>query len=243
MKELNVLQLTDAVGGELNYYSKQLEVVTEGKYISETNYFLTDGDVLIDINNTIDTGNIHIKNAIELGATIKNMFFVEDNLFSHHIDNFNAIGIWDGVEYGEEHGIVFELENDAIRYERYVALVKDKIEVNGYEVIEKENAIKIVEETPLEELAKLLISKQRYKKCGSICYLDLESGVIKVEEDTYKLSETDIFICELYKEDLPGGCIVHGLYNYEYHFCILASDLELNKFRQAVQEFYATEEE
>jgi hypothetical protein len=243
MKKLRALQLTDAVGGELDYYSNQLEVAIEGKHISETYYFLTDGNMLFDIDKDIDVENTHIKKAIELRAIVKTMYYAEDGMFSHHIDNFEAKGMWDGVEYGEEHGIVFELEADAIRYERYVSLVGEKIEVNGYEVIEKESAIKIVEGTSHEELAKLLISKQRYKECGSICYLDLESGVIKVEEDTYKLSDTDIIIAELYKEDMPGGCIVNGVYNYEYHYCIVASDLELDEFRQAIEEFYNTEEE
>lgn len=239
MKKLKVLQLTDAFGGEFDYYSEQLEIAIEGKHISDTHYFLTDGNILVDINKDIDIENAHIKKAIELGAIVKTMYYAEDGMFSHHIDNFEAKGIWDGVEYGEEHGIVFELEADAIRYERYVSLVEEKIEVDGYEVIEKESAIKIVEGTSLEELAKLLISKQRYKECGSICYLDLESGVIKVEEDTYKLSDTDIIIAELYKEDMPGGCIVNGLYNYEYHYCIVASNLELDEFRQAIEEFYS----
>jgi len=171
------------------------------------------------------------------------MYYIEDGMFSHHIDNFEAKGMWDGVEYGEEHGIVFQLEADAIRYERYVSLVEDKIEVNGYEVIEKENTIKIVEETPLEELAKLLISKQRYKECGSICYLDLESGVVKVDEDTCKLADTDIIIAELYKDDRFDGAIENGMYNNEYHVCLLGSMLELDGFRQAVEEFYITEEE
>lgn len=243
MKELKVLQLTDAVGGEDDYYSKQLQVVTEGKDISETNYFLTYRNIMVDIDNDIDAKNIHVKNAMELGAIIKSMYFVEDNLFSHHIYNFKAIGIWDGVEYGEEHGIVFELENDAIRYDRYVSLVKNKIEVNGYEVIEKESAIKIVEETSLEELAKLLISKQRYKVCGSICYLDLEEGIIKVVEDTGKLIDTDIIIAKLHKNDEFGGAILNGLYNEEYYICILTSMLELGEFRQAIEKFYNTEEE
>jgi hypothetical protein len=156
MKKLRVLQLTDAVGGKLDYYSKQLEVAIEGKHISETYYFLTYGNMLVDIDKDIDIKNIHIKKAIELGAIVKTMYYIEDGMFSHHIDDFEAKGMWDGVEYGEEHGIVFEMEVDAIRYERYVSLVEEKIEVNGYEVIEKENAIKIVEETPLEELAKFL---------------------------------------------------------------------------------------
>lgn len=96
--------------GELDYYYKQLEIATEGKDISETYYFLTDRNMLVDINNDIDTKNVYIKNAMELGATIKNMFFVEDGFFSDHIYNFETKGIWEGVEHGEEHGIVFELE-------------------------------------------------------------------------------------------------------------------------------------
>ncbi|MZK49021.1 hypothetical protein [Clostridium beijerinckii] len=244
MKKLRVLQLTDAVGGEFDFYSKQLEIAIEGKHISETNYFFTDRNMLVDINKDIDIENIHIKKAIEIGALIKTMYYVEDGMFSHHIDDFEAKGMWNGVEYGEEHGVVFELEYDAIRYERYVSLVKEKIKVNGYEVIEKENAIKISEETPLEELAKLLMSKQRYEECCSICYLDLESGVVKVDEDTCKLSDTDIIIiAQSYKNDRFDGAIENGIYNNEYHICLLASMLELDEFRQAIDKFYTNEEE
>lgn len=120
MKKLKVLKLTDAVGGELKYYSKQLEVAIEGKHISDTHYFLTDGNILVDIDKDIDVENTHIKKAIEFGAVIKTMYYVEDGMFSHHIENFEAKGIWDGVEHGEEHGIVFEHKDDAIRFKRYV---------------------------------------------------------------------------------------------------------------------------
>ncbi|OOM09440.1 hypothetical protein [Clostridium saccharobutylicum] len=243
MEKLKVLQLKDAVGGELDYYSKQLEVAIEGKHISETYYFLTDENILVGIDKDIDIKNTHIKKAIELGAKIKTMYYVEDGSFSDHIYNFEPIGMWDGVEYAEEHGVVFELEDDAIRYERYVSLVEEKIEVGGYEVIEKENAIKVVEETPLEELAKLLISKQRYNVCGAVCFLDLENGIIKVAEDTETIADTDIIIAKSYKEDQFDGAIENGEYNEEYHICILASMLDLEEFGQAIEEFYNTEEE
>lgn len=243
MKKLKVLQLTDAVGGEFEYYSKQLEVAIEGKHISDTHYFLTDGNILVDIDKDIDVENTHITKAIELGAIVKTMYYVEDGMFSQHIDNFEAKGIWDGVEHGEEHGIVFEQEADTIRYERYVSLVEEKIELNGYEVIEKESAIKIVEETPIEELAKLLISKQKYNVCGAVCFLDLENGIIKVAEDTETLADTDIIIAKSYKEDQFDGAIENGEYNEEYHICILASMLDLEEFGQAIEEFYNTEEE
>lgn len=240
MKKLKVLKLTDAVGGELEYYSKQLEIAIDGKHISETNYFLTDENIVVDIDNDIDGKNTHIKKAIELGAIVKTMYYAEDGMFSHHICDFESIGIWDGVEYGEEHGIVFELEADAIRYERYVSLVEEKIEVGGYEVIEKENAIKIVEETPIEELAKLLISKQIYKVCGAVCFLDLEDGIIKIVEDTQTLTDTGIIIAKSYKSDRFQGAIENGEYNEEYHISILASMLDLEEFRQAIEEFYNT---
>lgn len=127
MKKLRALQLTDAVGGELDYYSNQLEVAIEGKHISETYYFLTYGNMLFDIDKDIDVENTHIKKAIELRAILKTMYYVEDRSFSDHIYNFEPVGMWDGVEYEEEHGVVFELEKDAIRYERYVSLVEDKL--------------------------------------------------------------------------------------------------------------------
>ncbi|MCE5221775.1 MAG: hypothetical protein LLF98_11095 [Clostridium sp.] len=238
MKKLKVLQLTDAVGGELDYYSKQLETAIEGKHISETYYFLTDNNILIDIDKDIDTENTEIKEAIALGAVIKIMYFVEDESFSDHIYDFNTIGVWDGVEYAEEHGIVFENKEDAVKYEKYVWLVNDKVEVNGYDVIEKENAIRIVEETPVKEIAELLINKQKNNESGAICYLDLEIGIIKVVEDTHKLEETNIIIAKLYRDKIFNGDAVEGEYVKEYNSAIIASMLKLDNFRQAVEEFY-----
>lgn len=238
MKKLKVLQLTDAVGGELDYYSEQLEIAIVGKHISETYYFLTDNNILVDIDKDIDTENTHIKEAIKLGAIIKIMYFVEDESFSNHIYDFNTTGFRDGVEYGEEHGIVFESEEDAVKYEKYVKLVEDMVEVNGYEVIEKENAIRIVKETPLEEIAELLINKQKVNESGAICYLDLETGIIKVVEDIYELEETNIIIAKLYRDKLFNGDAVEGEYIKDYNSVVIAGMLNLDDFRQAIEEFY-----
>ena len=234
MKKLKVLQLTDAVGGELDYYSEQLETAIVGKHISETYYFLTDNNILVDIDKDIDTENAQIKEAIELGAIIKIMYFVEDNSFSNHIYDFNIIGFWNG----EEHGVFFESEEDAVKYERYVRLVEDIIEVNGYDVIEKENAIRIVEETPLEEIVELLVDKQKNNESGAICYLDLEIGIIKVIEDTYELEETNIIIAKLYGNKIFNGDAVDGECIKEYNSVAIASMLKLDNFRQSIEEFY-----
>jgi hypothetical protein len=241
VKEFKVLQITDAKGGELNYYSGQVEIILNGKHISENNLFLTSENIIVDIDNDIDETDRRIKKAIEAGAFIKKMYYVEDNMFSEHINNFNLKGKWSGVEYAEEHGIVFDFEKDALSYEKYISLTKEKVEVNGYEVIEKQNAIRIVEEIPVEGISKLLINKQKYKQYGAVCYLDLEDGVIKVAEDTTKLMETDIIINKLDKNDIFGGCIVNGEYVKEYKIAMLSSLLELNGFRQAIEEFYTVE--
>ena len=238
MKKLKVLQLTDAVGVELDYYSEQLEKAIEGKHISETYYFLTDNDILVDIDKDIDIENTQIKEAIVLGAIIKIMYFVEDNSFSKHIYDFNTIGAWDGVEYGEEHGIVFESEEDAVKYEKYVQLVEDMVEVNGYDVMEKENAIRIVEETSLEEIAELLINEQKINESGAICYLDLKIGIIKVIEDTYELEEKNIIIAKLYGDKIFNSDAVEGEYIKEYNSVIIANMLNLDDFRQSIEEFY-----
>jgi hypothetical protein len=238
MIKLKVLQLTDAKGYEQNYYSAQLEALIGDKHITETYYFLTDDNVVVNIDKDVDSRDLNVKKAIEAGAVIKNIFYVDDNNFSEHSGGFNPKGVWDFVEHAEEHGVIFEKEIDAIKYEKYISLIKDKVEVSGYEVIEKDNAIKIIERTSIEELAELLLSKQVHKKCGTICYLDLKYGIIRVGEDTYELMETEIHICSLDKSWLFTACIVKGEYIKEYEVAMLTTLLELGYYAQAIEEFY-----
>lgn len=242
VRELKVLQITDSKGGEFNYHSEQVEILLNGRELNETNLFLTYENVIVDIDNDIDETDRNIAKSMEAGAFIRKMYYSEDNMFSEHIYKFLAKGTWNGVEYGEEHGILFELLEDALRYENFIKLVTQKVEVNGYEVIEKQNAIKIIEETPLEEIAKLLINKRVYEECGAVCYLDLEDGNIKVSKDTTKLAETDITIAKYHKSDMLEGCKVNGEYIMEYEIAFLSSLLELDEFRQAIEEFYTEEE-
>lgn len=128
MKKLKVLQLTDAKGHEQSYYSEQLEALMGDKHITETDYFLTENNIVIDIDKDIDKKDIHIKESIEMGAVIKNIFYVEDGRFSDHIYKFNSKGLFDCVEHAEEHGVIFLNETDAKKYEKYIKMLEVKDE-------------------------------------------------------------------------------------------------------------------
>ena len=120
MKKLQVLKLTDATGREECYYSKQFELVLDGKHISETNYFLTDNNYIVDIEKDIDSSDVHVKKAIAEGAFLTNMYYVDDENYSDHMYDFKADGFWDGIEYGDDHGVIFKIKNDGESYERYI---------------------------------------------------------------------------------------------------------------------------
>ena len=83
-----------------------------------------------------------------------------------------------------------------------------------------------------------MINKQNLDESGAICYLDLEIGIIKVVEDTYKFQETNIIIAKLYRDKIVNGDVVKGEYIKEYNSAIIASMLKLDNFRQDIEEFY-----
>lgn len=231
MKKLKVLQITDVTGGELDFYSEQLIIALQGKHISETHYFLTDTGILIDIYKDIDEKDMNILNAIEAGAYIRSMYYVDDTMFSHHIYDFRAKGMLDGVEYGEEHGVVFELECDAIRYKRFLSLIEDKIEVDGREFIRKENAIMIIEELEVSEVVELLLKAQDYKDCGSVCYIDLENGAVDACSEDLKTSWNEILIARLDKDCTNKD--IEKLKKY----------VQYENYRLGIEEFYNELEE
>ncbi|NLK96547.1 MAG: hypothetical protein GX272_00490 [Epulopiscium sp.] len=132
MKKLQVLKLTDATGREDSYHSKQFEFLLDGKHISETNYFLTDNNYIVDIDKDIDTNSANVKKAIAEGAVLTTMYYVDDENYSSHIYDFDVEGFWNGVEYGDDHGIIFKLKDDGENYERYVSSIEEDEENNNY---------------------------------------------------------------------------------------------------------------
>lgn len=42
------------------------------------------------------------------------------------MDEFNPIGLWAGVEYGEDHGVIFSRKRDAERYEKMISSLVDE---------------------------------------------------------------------------------------------------------------------
>ena len=78
--------LTDVKGTSDNAYSEQLiTLLGDNKHISETNYFWTNYNFIVDIEKDIDLELENVKKTIKLGAKVKSMYYVDDNKFS---------GIW-----------------------------------------------------------------------------------------------------------------------------------------------------
>jgi hypothetical protein len=132
MKKLQVLKLTDATGGEESYYSNQFEFLLSGKHISKTNYFLTDNNYIVDIDKDIKTTDANVKKAIAEGAVLTTIYYVDDENYSRHICDFDAEGFWNGVEYGDEHGVIFKLKGDGENYESFISSIKEDEENENY---------------------------------------------------------------------------------------------------------------
>lgn len=137
MKEIKVLKLTDARGGECEFYSEQYEALLNGIHISDTDYYITDGNYIVEIDNGIDLTNNNVKSAISIGAVAKDMYYVEDNKYSENLYDFDAEGFYDGVEYGEEHGVIFKLESDAKKYEEFINIKIKIVEKLKLELVNK----------------------------------------------------------------------------------------------------------
>lgn len=126
MVKLKVLQLTDVEGSD-DAYSEQLNALLgSNRHISETDYFWTRKNFIVDIEQDINEELPNIKQAIKLGAKVTNMYFVEDSNFSENMYEFEAKGIWAGVEYGEDHGVIFKLKRDAERFEKMIGSLVDE---------------------------------------------------------------------------------------------------------------------
>jgi hypothetical protein len=172
MKKIKVLTLADAKGYGQNYYSEQLEILLEDKHISETNYFLTDGNIIVDMEKDMDKKDINVKKSIKAGAIIKNMFLVNDSNFSEHIFCFNSKGLWNGIEYGEDHGIIFDKETDAKRYEKYINIMQ----IKG-DILEK-----------IEEIEDIEISF--CKKIGKVVAPEFTHYLLDGDDDIREISES-----------------------------------------------------
>lgn len=137
MKKIKVLELTDARGGECDFYSEQFEALLNGIHMSQTDYYLTDGNYIVEIENGIDLENNNVKSAISMGAVAKDMFYVDDKTYSENIYDFDSKGFYDGVEYGEEEGVIFKLESDAKNYEEFINVKIKIVEKLKLELVNK----------------------------------------------------------------------------------------------------------
>ena len=175
MIKLKVLQLTDAKGYEQNYYSEQLEALVGDKPITETLYFLTEENVVVDIYKDIDGHDVNVKKAIKAGAKIKKIFYVNDRNFLEHINGFITKGFLNVVECLEEHGVMFEKETDAKKYEKYI----DKL--NG-----RDEFIEQIQN--IESIDEILY----YKKIGKVVAPEFNHYLSSDGDNISEISESKI---------------------------------------------------
>lgn len=179
MKKIKILELTDAKGGDCEFYSEQFEALLNGIHISQTDYYLTDGNYIVEIENGIDLENNNVKNAISNGAIIEEMYYVDDKTYSENLYDFDAEGFYDGVEYGEEHGVIFQLESDAVNYEEYIRLN------NPEEIVKKLNEELIGKIMPIKDINFICINAIKDTKYES------ERGMWEAEEDKVLIMENN----------------------------------------------------
>jgi len=179
------------------------------KHITETMYFLTDDNIVVDIDNDLDRKDVHVKKAIDTGAILKNIFYVDDSNFSEHTEGFTPKGIWNCVEHAKEHGVFFEKESDARKYEEYINVLNYRDEF-------------------LKEIKDIDVIKEIYycKKIGKVvapeftCYLSNDDDDIREisESKTNKVYKRGV-ICPL-----GTGYLIYGdewqwlEYTNEYNF-------------------------
>ena len=184
MKRLLVLNLTEVEQGyNCDLYSQQLNLILgeEYEHISDTNYYWTDSNYIVDIERDLDINSPNIQRAIQAGATLEMMYYVNHFHYSVDLSDFEEFakieGFYNCVEYGEEHGIIFKLVSDAKKYQSFVDLVKMG------DFIKKEEALSILEDISLEKIAERLLKIQKYSEQGAVCSLNLIDGRICFSKD------------------------------------------------------------
>ncbi|MBU5428184.1 hypothetical protein KQI41_17455 [Tissierella pigra] len=137
MRELKVLKLTDvqaSVKGYEEIISKQLELFLEEngvQNISETPFFITKKNIIVDIRNDINEENF--QKTIEAGAEMKTMFFLR-------VENFEkCIYGWinyERIKKDKEYGVLLDSKEDAEEYKR--AYGEEKRAEDVKKIIKKE---------------------------------------------------------------------------------------------------------
>lgn len=261
MRKMTVLHINDVESGFVNLpydvdYSKQLLcLLGEAKELRETVYFMTDSNYIVEIDKGIDLKENNIVATIEAGATVHDMYYVEDGLFSERVYEFaqegNLLGFWDTVEWEEDHGIIFKEESDARRYQQFLDLLEFD---NSFEnpIITKDSAINLIKNTSSKHIASRLLEKQKYKWNGSFCYLDLYTGIVRTSEyreDDYlqNLSPHEILLARLSKdynrESFRRRIVEMNNENIIKEFDIdhLTSIIQLENFMKRLEKFYDEE--
>lgn len=192
MKELKVLKLTDVQGAGKDFYSEQFNLFLgeEGAdNISETVFFITDENTIVDIQNDINEEDF--KKAIKAGAELKTMFFVEDDNFGSHKDMETFVDFdYENVGYDEEYGVLLHTPKKAEEYERKLERVQE-IE----EALPKDEIMDIIDNLDKNELVEELYENHFYASQGSGLYINLQDG--EVFRDTAEVSYTSNYICML----------------------------------------------
>lgn len=170
-----------------DFYSEQFDCILEegeDKHISQTDYFWTNSHFIVNTERDIDVNLPNIQKAIQAGATIETMYYV-DHLFQsidwywYNFDEWiGAEGFEECVEYGEEHGIIFKLRSDAIKYQAFLDFYKFS------NFIKKDEALRILKNVDLEyEAERIFKIRKKHSKQGVVCYLYLNDGRIYYSED------------------------------------------------------------
>ncbi|MFD1203633.1 hypothetical protein ACFQ38_00580 [Sporosarcina contaminans] len=250
MKEVTALKLTYVNYVNCDYYSKQFDCIRDD--YEKKDWFWTDWHYIVDIfENSVMEDLPSVQEAIEEGAIIKKMYFVEDRNYSGRMNDFkNQYGLegdWDGVDGAEDYGVIFTSYNDAMNYQIFINLLTNNYQKDfepGEDVIEKELALYFINRISYEEVARKLLNYQKYGIQGAGCYLDLFTGLIYGGKDNGRLPWGHIPLAYLSKDyNRIEKRVESELSNCRrsiamYDALKLACIMEFENFKEVLDEFY-----
>jgi|SRR5690625_2926218 len=254
MNKKLVLKLTDVHYFNGDMFSEQCDSLIEDEEIG-LDYIWTDNDYIVDFEKDIDVNKESVQNAIKLGASLETMYYIEDENYQYYLEDFiveyGFSGFFDVVEGGDPHGIMFELESDAKKYQQFLDILEFNYEYE-YPIITKDSAIEIIKNTSLKHIASRLLEKQNYRWCGSYCYLDPFTGIVVTseynkEEYLQELSSDEILLARLSKdynrESFREGIVEMNNDNLIKEFDInhLTSIIQLENYMERLEKFYDEE--
>lgn len=151
IKEVDILKKVKALILSDTIWIDDMEITNQLKALSDYEqwyyvYQIIDDNILVKLNGDIDLDDSGIKEAVNLGVNIKEMYFViqennndkdlPNNLLSY-LEN-NLCGRFYPMEYLNKQGMLFESKEDAQKYEDLLSSPKKIVGAMDRSLVESE---------------------------------------------------------------------------------------------------------